>query len=114
MSAFGTMLRMGVEVTLHRDGERLSGLPDPNGGSFDAAGDFDALIGSSDLPILGSLDPYSDATLDALLIDDLIADVDNALETARPGPLLRGLRRLRVMAEMVKADESLTLHLLGD
>jgi len=109
------MLSMGIEVTLHRrDGERVSGLPDPNGGAFDAAGDFDALIDSPDLPILGSFDPYGDATLGAMTMADLIADVDNALATTCPGPQLRGLRRLRVMAEMVQADGSLTLHVLGD
>src|SRR3954451_7057841 len=43
MSAFGTMLRVGIQVTLHRAG-RVSALPDPNGGSFDAAGDFDATV----------------------------------------------------------------------
>ena len=114
MSAFGRMLRVGIEVTLHCDGEQLSGLPDPNGGSFDAAGDFDALIGSSDLPVIGSLDPYGDATLGAMTMPDLIADVDEALQGSRPGPQFRGLRRLRLMAEMVQTDASLTLHVVGD
>ncbi|WP_395695348.1 hypothetical protein [Nocardioides sp.] len=105
---------MGIEVTLHRDGERLSGLPDPNGGSFAAAGDFDELLGSPELPFIGALDPYGDATLSHLVMDDLIADVNVALARARPGRQLRGLRRLRVMAEMVKAQKSLTLRVLGD
>jgi hypothetical protein len=108
------MLPMGIEVTLQRDGKRLSGLPDPNGGSFDAAGDFDELVGASDLPILGTLDPYGDVTLGAMMMAELIADVDQALQRSRPGPQLRGLRRLRVMAEMVQTDASLTLHAVGD
>jgi hypothetical protein len=106
---------MGIEVTLHRrDGGRVSGLADPNGGAFDAAGDFDALVGSSDLQIIGNLDPYGAATLGVRIMADLIVDVETAIESARPGPQLRGLRRLRVLAEMVQADESLTLHVVGD
>lgn len=108
------MLPEGIEVTVQRVGQRLSGLPDPNGGSFDAAGDFDELVGSSDLPILGTLDPYGDVTLGATMMADLIADVDRALQGSRSGPQLRGLRRLRVMAEMVQTDASLTLHVVGD
>lgn len=108
------MLHVGIEVTLHRDGKRLSGLPDPNGGSFDAAGDFDELVGSPDLPILGSLDPYGDVTLGAVKMAHLIADVDRALQGTRSGPHRRGLRRLRMMAEMVQTDASLTLHVVGD
>src|SRR3954468_13309255 len=95
------MLLVGVEVTLHRNnGDRMSGLPDPNGGAFDAAGDFDSLIGSTDLPMIGSLDSCGYSTLSATIMADLIADVDKALEIARPGSELRGLRRLRVMAEI--------------
>ncbi|QIG44874.1 hypothetical protein G5V58_20680 [Nocardioides anomalus] len=106
---------MGVRVMLHRrDGELVRALPDPGGGTFDAACDFDALIGSATLPTIGGLDPHGDATLGGLTMADLIADVDNALESARPGPRLRGLRRLRAMAEMVQADESLTLRVVGD
>jgi hypothetical protein len=45
---------------------------------------------------------------------DLIADVDRAIEMAGPGSQVRGLRRLRVMAEMVQADGSLALHVVGD
>jgi hypothetical protein len=36
----------------------LNCLPDRNGGTFDAAGDFDALLGSPNLPVLGSIDPF--------------------------------------------------------
>jgi hypothetical protein len=86
----------------------------PSGGAFDAARDFDALVGSSELPIIGNLDPYGDALLGAMTMADLIADLDRALAMAGPGPQRRGLRRLRVMAKMVQADASLALHVVGD
>ena len=111
----GMMPTMGIEATLHRlNGERLRGLSDPNGGTFDAAGDFDRLIGSEDLRIIGSLDPYGDAVLGAETMVDLMADVDSALAAGRDGPERRGLRRLRAMAEMVRANDSLTLRVVGD
>ena len=83
------MLSMPIEVALHRsNGERVSGLADPNGGTFDAAGDFDALLGSPDLPVLGGLDPYAIVTLDAATMPGLISDVDNALALERQGAQL--------------------------
>src|SRR4051794_28902709 len=70
------MLLVGVEVTLHRNnGDRVSGLPDPNGGAFDAAGDFDSLIGSTDLPMIGSLDSCGYSTLGATIVADWFAAI---------------------------------------
>jgi hypothetical protein len=109
------MHRVGIQVTLRRaDGRPLRGLADPNGGTFDAAGDFDDMLGSPDLPVLGGMDPYGETTFDARQTIALIADVDSALGHAKPGPETRGLHRLRAMAEMCQTDESLTLHVLGD
>lgn len=106
---------MGIDVTLRRgDGQPLKGLPDPTGGTFDAAGDFDDLLESSTLPVLGSFDPYGQITLDSQSMEALIVDVDTALNQPGTGSQARGLRRLRVMAEMCRADESLTLHVMGD
>src|SRR4051794_40908576 len=105
MSAFGTMLRVGIQVTLHRAG-RVSALPDPNGGSFDAAGDFDAtvrLVRSAGhrqpAPIRGR-----DAGLDGDA--DLIAEVDEALRGSRPGPKSSGQIRARTAAWECVAIES--------
>jgi hypothetical protein len=106
---------MGIEVTLWRgDGRRLTGLPDPSGGTFDAAGDFDSLLDSSDLPVLGSIDPYGETTLNARHAAGLIREVDSVLDNPRGGPEARGLRRLRAMAEMCQTDQSLTLRAVGD
>ncbi len=106
---------MGIDVTLRRgDGPPLCRLPDPNGGTFDAAGDFDALLGASDLPVLGTIHAYGDTTFDGAQMATLIAEVDSALSRTELGPQARGLRRLRAMAEMCQADESLILHFCGD
>lgn len=45
---------MGVQVYLYRSGRRITGLADPTSGHFDAAGDFDRLIPTTDMtfPVL--------------------------------------------------------------
>ena len=40
-------------------------MPDPNGGTFDAAGDFDRLLEfHEELPAWSSIDPYGDTVMD--------------------------------------------------
>ena len=58
---------MGIQVELRRDGGQVRALPDPSGGTFDAAGDFDRLIPREDpaFPMLGRVDPHGDLRLDA-------------------------------------------------
>lgn len=101
---------MGVVVTLQTyDGAVVTRIPDPNGGTFDAAGDFDDLLEAPDiLPTLGILDPYGDTFLGAVYRRSLIADVDIALPYCS-GSAWRGLRRLRVVAEMCPTDPSLRI-----
>lgn len=106
---------MAMVVTLQRGGSQwLKRIPDPSGGTFDAAGDFDDLLGSTDLAVLGGIDPYEDTTFTSQKMAALIVDVDSALVHSPAGPQTRGLRRLRVMAEMCQSDEALTLHFFGD
>jgi hypothetical protein len=101
-------------VTLRRaDGTVLRDLPDPAGGTFDAAGDFEDLFGSADLPVLGALDPYDDTELSRSLIPGLLTDLHRAIPLAA-GSRKRGLARLQVMAERCQSDASLRLHLTGD
>jgi hypothetical protein len=105
---------VALVVTLRRtDGSVVRALTDPSGGTFDAAGDFDELLDSSDLPFLGAIDPYDDTTVGAAATAGLLADVDRALLTAT-GMTGRGLLRLRVMAELCRSDGSLTLRFEGD
>lgn len=90
-------------------------LPDPSGGTFDAAGDFDRFLDDrTTYPALGSIDPYADVILDRSLLPQLLADVDAATSEAVEGREARGLRRLRVLAERCLADDALTLVVIGD
>lgn len=90
------------------------GHPDPAGGLFDAAGDFDSFLTDSLLPVLGKVDPHAETVLLPTAMDGLLADVDSALNRARPGPEERGLRRLQVLAARCRADVSSTLVFVSD
>jgi hypothetical protein len=85
-----------LKVTLRRaDGSLVRAVPDPSGGTFDAAGDFDELLDSPDLPILDAIDPYGDTTVGAAAMAALLADVDRALLTATRTTRRRLLRLAR-------------------
>lgn len=115
VSAPDTMPDVGIEVTIWRgDGRQMTGLRDPSWGTFDAAGDLDSLISSAGWPGLRGMDPFAETTLSGLQAAALIEELDSALANSKPGHARSGLRRLRVMAEMCQADESLTLRALGD
>jgi hypothetical protein len=89
-------------------------LPDPSGGTFDAAGDFDDfLLGAgSDLPLLGQVDPYGDAHFTSDQARSLVTEVDQLLtrvgerrppeSQGRPGMSRRGLLRLKTMAPLLR------------
>jgi hypothetical protein len=102
---------VGVHVRMWRGHEPVIHLPDPAGGWFDAAGDFDRLIPADDasFPVLGRADPYGDVELASEEMPELIAEIDRVLSGARPGPESNGLARLRVLAALCAetADSSL-------
>jgi len=93
-------LKMGITAELQMAGRPIRALPDPTGGSFDAAGDFDRLIErpDRDWPVLGSIDPYGETRLVPAEMGPLIQEIDRLLAQARPGPEQHGLARLRVLA----------------
>jgi hypothetical protein len=104
-----------------RTGRARTGLPDPCGGTFDAAGDFDRFIDQppyglvpDGLPILESVDPFGDTTLSSGVMGRLIADCTRALAVAKDGPERRGLLRLRVLAEECSRDPESALVWIGD
>jgi hypothetical protein len=107
--------RMGVWVELiGSDGRACLALPDPTGGTFDAAGDFDRLLGhSSASPVWSSIDTEGDTWLDAVQADQLISELSELIAQARPGPEERGLRRLSYLCERA-STEGLTLRCVGD
>ncbi|MEU4422209.1 hypothetical protein AB0F81_16405 [Actinoplanes sp. NPDC024001] len=92
---------MGVRAELRRlTGERVRVLPDPHGGSFDAAGDFDRLLVRRRVatPLLDTVDPHGETCLGADRMEQLTAEIELLLAEAAPGPEYRGLIRLRTMA----------------
>lgn len=110
--------------TLHSTSGELLTLPDPSGGDFDAAGDFDDVISrfASDVPVLASLDPYSSGVLTAEQASRVVAEVDVLLkrigervaDEQRPGQTRRGLRRLQEMALYASTQRGASLGWTGD
>jgi hypothetical protein len=107
-----------------RDGEGrvMRGMPDPSGGRFDAAGDFDRFFDESyaghisDLRLgtLGKVDPYAATEMRPDRMRLLLADIELALPAAKPGPERRGLLRLKAMAETCAALPKSTMVWIGD
>lgn len=108
---------MGIEVVLRDDSGRRVVLPDPAGGHFNAAGDFDRLVPdeAAELALLGSVDPYDDhAVYTRDVMTDLIAEVDLLLPVSRAGAERRGLVRLRVLATECLNMPGSVLVFVGD
>jgi len=102
------------------DGSVVRRLPDPSGGTFDAAGDFQrfidetGLLDAEGLPRFRTIEPYETHDLRSAEMPSLIADVETCLAVAKPGSEMRGLMRLRVLADLCAADSSLRLRSHGD
>jgi hypothetical protein len=106
---------MGVQVELQVANKRIRLLPDPTGGFFDAAGDFDRLIslGNPALRLLGQIDPHGETRFDASQMQQLVAEVELLLVQARASAERHGLMRLRTMAGRC-AHENGELVFVGD
>jgi hypothetical protein len=91
---------MGVQVELRVADKRIRRLPDPAGGFFDSAGDFDRLMfhGNPALRLLGLVDPHGETGLGPGQMRQLLAEVELLLTEATVGAEYRGLMRLRTMA----------------
>ena len=98
------------------DGEEVRGFPDPAGGTFDAAGDFDRVLpeGDESFAVLKLVDRDSDTVLNVGHIEGLLADIDRLSALALKPVERRGLDRLRVMAEGCRKDPTLHLRFIGD
>jgi len=114
---------VGLYITLRDvDGAVVREIPDPLGGTFDASGDFDELLGRGSSPILDAVDPHGETTLAGPELTDLATETDALLaaipESARGpgrrGASWRGLTRLRAMISVCASREDLTLHFLGN
>jgi hypothetical protein len=98
-------------------GEIRTGLDDPSGGTFDAAGDFDRLLPgltNEDYPMLRYVDRYGYTIFNRLQMDPLIAELKRLLPLAEPGSEERGLRRLIAMAEQCRLSVHHYLWFDGD
>lgn len=106
---------MGVyAVLLDRSGAHLRGLTDPAGGTFDAAGDFDRLLGEDgSLPVWSSIDLCGDTTLTTEQVEALLSELPDVIARSMEGPERHGLQRLDVMPHACRSDSSLTLRMVG-
>ena len=89
--------------------------PDPAGGTFNAAGDFDTLL---DLPgpwqMWSGIDRYADTDLDHTQAALLLADLTRIRPLARTGIETRGLDRLATLARICAQSPGYTLRFHGD
>ena len=117
------LLAVGLYITLREaDGRVVREIPDPLGGTLDASGDFDGLLGRGGSPILDALDPHAETTLTQTELNALAAETDALLAAipegargpGRRGAASRGLTRLRTMINVCAKDDGLTLHFSGD
>ncbi len=114
---------MAIVAELRNErGERIGRLPDPSGGAFDAAGDFDGLLPLAEAlwPLAASylllryVDPYGDTVFNQLQMDDLLRDIDTAEHLASSDVERRGLDRLRVIAQRCRSSVHLYVWFVGD
>jgi hypothetical protein len=107
--------RMGIQVELRVADKSVRRLPDPAGGFFDAAGDFDRLLSRRNpaLRLFGRVDPHGETRFGASQMQQLVVEVELLLARATAGAEHRGLMRLRVMAERC-AEEHGELMFVGD
>lgn len=92
------LIVVGVVVTLEVDGKDVS-LPDPSGGEFNAAGDFDSLLPVDDLPMLSRIDPCGVGTFGSSGMEVLRTEAAELCGRVADGTERRGLMRLMVLAE---------------
>jgi hypothetical protein len=114
---------VGIYITLlNADGAAVRNMPDPFGGTFDASGDFDDLLGQGASPLLDGVDYYGVTTLASSEMSALAMEVDALLATiperarvpGRTGKAWRGLTRFRVMVGLCATDSRFTIKFVGD
>ncbi|WP_332642327.1 hypothetical protein [Aeromicrobium sp.] len=114
---------MGLYITLRdADGAKVRDIPDPFGGTFDASGDFDDLLGQGASSILDAIGPNGVTTLASSEMSALGPEVDALLATipesrrgqGRAGTAWRGLTRFRAMIGLCGTDSRFVIELVGD
>ena len=106
---------MGVVATLLSGAGAVRGLPDPNGGTFDAAGDFDRLLGErGGLPLWSSIDADATTVLESSQMPAFVEEIARIRAEANDGSEARGLDRLCVLAAKCQSDPTAQLVFDGD
>ena len=108
---------MGITVELRDErGGLVRGLPDPEDGTFNAAGEYDRLIPFEDqsFRLLRYVNPHGDTVFNTLQMQDLLADLDQVDEREAQAIERRGLARLRVIAERCRDEPHLYVWFIGD
>jgi hypothetical protein len=107
---------MGVDAVLHVNGQRVVGLPDPSGGTFDAAGDFDRLLPLSKgaYPVLSRIDPDGVADFGPPDMAAIVREVESALALTSTDRERRGLLRMKALAVYGSLTPGALLRVTGD
>jgi hypothetical protein len=105
---------MGVRAILEFDGDVVT-LPDPAGGTFNAAGDFDRLLRfASALPLLSRIDEHGDVEFSYSELGSVRDEASSLLDLARDGAERRGLMRLVALASHGIRLPTSILRVAGD
>jgi hypothetical protein len=107
---------MGVDAVLRVGGEPVVGIPDPTGGTFDAAGDFDRLLplNPDAFPILSRIDPEGVAEFGPSEMAAIVDEAERALASVEAGPERRGVLRLQALAAHGSGIPLAALRIAGD
>ncbi len=107
---------MGVDAVLRVGGELVVGLPDPSGGTFDAAGDFDRLLplNPDAFPILSRIDPEGVAEFGPSEMAAIVDEAERVLALVKAGPERRGVLRLQALAAHGSGIPLAALRITGD
>jgi hypothetical protein len=111
---------VSVSLTIELRDERgnaVRELPNPAGGTFDAAGGFDDLLPEDDdlsFALLRHVDRYGDTVFNRSQMPDLLAEVERLTLSATQPATRHGLERLRVIAERCRDGTHLYVWFIGD
>jgi hypothetical protein len=102
-------------VLIDGDGRQVRSIADPGGGTFDAAGDFDRLLGRMPgAATWSAIDPYDTTTIGGPEASALLQELPLVAQRANEGAEQRGLARLALLAELCESNNGMTLRFVGD
>lgn len=105
---------VGIWIELLDASHKVIRLPDPSGGTFDAAGDFDRFFVWGSSPVLGRVSTEGTTEMAPSEMRSLIEEVDGLVPASNDGPERRGLLRLKALAEVCSDRPGTRLMFYGD